>query len=93
MTYTRCTTCGAINHDTLRKSVYKEITQILSELVKEYHNQKPDKWLDMKRTCEYTSLSESTIRRGITNGNLEFTKPTGKLMFRLSWIDSFMKDK
>ena len=47
-------------------------------------------WIDLKKACIYTSLSASTIRRAIHSGRLKCSKPGGKLMFKIEWIDRFM---
>ena len=50
-------------------------------------------WIDLKKACDYTSLSASTIRRAIHSGRLKCSKPGGKLMFKIEWLDRFMKMK
>ena len=45
-------------------------------------------WIDLKKACTYTSLS--TIRRAIQSGKLKCSKPGGKLMFKIEWLDRFM---
>ena len=46
--------------------------------------------IDLKKACTYVDQSASTIRRAIQSGKLKFSKPGGKLMFKIEWIDRFM---
>ena len=50
----------------------------------------PDKYLDMRQAVEYTSLSESTIRRAINKGELMCSQKTGKLLFKHSSLDKWL---
>ena len=50
-------------------------------------------WIDIKKACIYTSLSASTIRRAIHSGKLKYSKPGGKLMFKIEWLERFMNNK
>ena len=47
-------------------------------------------WLDLKAACKYCSLSTSTIRRSIRSGQLKSSKVTGKLMFKVEWLDKWL---
>ena len=47
-------------------------------------------WLDLKAACKYCSLSTSTIRRSIRSGQLKTSKSTGKLMFKVEWLDKWL---
>ena len=47
-------------------------------------------WLDLKAACKYCSLSTSTIRRSIRSGQLKSSKVTGKLMFKVAWLDKWL---
>jgi len=49
-----------------------------------------DKWLGIKEACEYTSLSESTIRRNVDKGDLRVSRRTGRLLFKISWLEKFL---
>jgi len=50
-----------------------------------------DKWMNMKDVCNYTSVSESTIRRAVKRGTLKSSKGTGRLLFKQSNIDNWLK--
>lgn len=44
-------------------------------------------WYSLNQVCEYTSLSKATIRRLIDKGQLRCSSKTGKLLFKLEWVD------
>jgi excisionase family DNA binding protein len=48
-------------------------------------------WVDLKAACDYCGLSASTIRRYIRSGQLRCSKPSGKLMFKIEWLDKWME--
>ena len=50
-----------------------------------------DKWMNMKDVCNYTSVSESTIRRAVKRCTLKSSKGTGRLLFKQSDIDNWLK--
>ena len=47
-------------------------------------------WLDLTAASKYCSLSPSTIRRSIRSGQLKTSKSTGKLMFKVEWLDKWL---
>lgn len=49
-----------------------------------------DKYLDMRKVLEYTSLSGSTIRRAINKGELRASKKTGKLLFNTNDVKRWL---
>ena len=51
-----------------------------------------DRWLTLKEVAEYTSVSESTIRRAIKKGVLEASDKTGRLLFKVSDVDRWLTD-
>lgn len=88
---TCCPNCGTpltVHND---EELLQEI-QNLKTLVKS-KSKTSDQWLDMKSVCSYTSLSESTIRRAIVNGTLKHSNSTGKLLFKVSWVDRFLEGR
>ena len=48
-------------------------------------------WVDLKEACDYCGLSASTIRRYIRSGQLRCSKTSGKLMFKIEWLDKWME--
>ena len=48
------------------------------------------RWSDIKEACKYTSLSESTLSRAVSTGKLKCSKTTGKMLFKVAWIERFL---
>ncbi len=51
-----------------------------------------ERWLTLKEVAEYTSVSESTIRRAIKKGVLKASDKTGRLLFKVSDVDRWLTD-
>ena len=67
-----------------------ETLEELKSLIKtNYHN----KWMNIREVCEYTSVSESTIRRAIKRGVLKVSNQTGKLLFKRINVDKWIGGK
>ena len=49
-----------------------------------------ERWLKLKEVSDYTSISESTIRRAIVKGDLKSSKVTGRLLFKVSSVDRWL---
>ena len=49
-----------------------------------------DRWISLAEAAKYSGLSESTLRRAVRAGKLKTSSATGKLMFRVTWIDKFL---
>ena len=49
-----------------------------------------DKWLNISEVCDYSGLSNSTIRRAINKGVLKASHSTGKLLFKISDVDRWL---
>ena len=60
----------------------------IQDLIK---NESQKSWWTLKDVCQYTQLSQSTIRRAILKGKLRVSKQTGKNLFKQSWIDKFLE--
>ena len=50
-----------------------------------------DRWLNIGEVCDYSGLSNSTIRRAINKGVLKVSHSTGKLLFKVSSVDNWLK--
>ena len=48
------------------------------------------RWLTIKDAATYSSFSERTIRRAISNGELKSTKVRAKYLFRTKWLDRWI---
>ena len=70
----------------LNQMILKKINKIQDQL--STNNQ--DDWMCMKEVIKYAKISDSTIRRAITNRNLKVSKKTGKNLFRKEWVDNFL---
>ncbi|MBC8403522.1 MAG: helix-turn-helix domain-containing protein [Candidatus Marinimicrobia bacterium] len=68
------------------------VLEKLDEVKNLIRNDVRDRWLNMTQVCQYTNLSESTIRRAINRGILRVSRKTGKNLFRISWVDSFLEE-
>ena len=68
-----------------------QIINILQEIKMELKNNKNNIWMDIKKVCEVTTLSASTVRRAVNRGKLKCSKKLGKLLFMESdvkrWIN------
>ena len=51
-----------------------------------------ERWLNLRDVSEYTSVSESTIRRAIKKGVLKASDKTGGLLFKVSDVDRWLTD-
>ena len=69
------------------------IIEILSKIKDKLNNRLTHSWVNIKQVCNYTSLSESTIRRAIQKGALKVSTTTGKLLFKTSDIDRWLNGK
>ena len=68
-----------------------QIINLLHEIKMELKNNKNNIWMDIKKVCEVTTLSASTVRRAVNRGKLKCSKKLGKLLFKESdvkrWIN------
>jgi len=68
-------------------SVLNRLDRIEMKLDSKFNN----KWIDLKAACGYCGLSPSTLRRSIRSGSLNCSKTSGKLMFKVEWLDKWMR--
>ena len=67
------------------------IIEMLNEMKDMIEGKVSDKWLNIKDVCNYTSVSKSTIRRAVKRGTLKASHSTGKLLFKVSSVDNWLK--
>lgn len=67
-----------------------QMKDVLDELKSIVQKKSSNIWMDIGDTVDYTSLSESTIRRAVRKGTLKVSKATGKLLFKIEWIDRWL---
>ena len=69
------------------------IIERLDRIEKKLDGQFCDKFLSINQVSKLVELSNSTIRRSISNGSLKCSKKSGKLLFLESdirkWIDEY----
>jgi len=68
------------------------IVELLNEIKTLILGKVNERWLTIREVAEYTSVSESTIRRAIKKGVLKASDKTGRLLFKVSDVDSWLTD-
>ena len=72
-------------------SLFIEIVDELRSQIKEWTAiKRRSDWMDIKEACKYASVSDSTLRRAIAKGELKVSKATGKLLFKIDWVDRWL---
>jgi hypothetical protein len=67
-----------------------EILNTLNEIKSLIKTNTTIKWLDMKEASRQTSLSISTLRRAMLSGDLKYSNVTGKILFKVEDISSWL---
>jgi len=62
----------------------------LNEIKSFIKNETNNRWLDIKKVAQMTSVSQSTIRRAVQKGELKASHTTGKLLFRVEEIERWI---
>ena len=70
--------------------MYRETTEMFSEILKAIKRDRPDEWLNISQAAQYAKLSEQTIRRYVRLGALKVSKKTGRLLFKKSNLDHWL---
>ena len=68
------------------------IVELLNEIKTLILGKVNERWLNLRDVSEYTSVSESTIRRAIKKGVLKASDKTGRLLFKVSDVDRWLTD-
>ena len=68
------------------------IVEMLNEIKTLILGKVNERWLTIREVAEYTSVSESTIRRAIKKGVLKASDKTGRLLFKVSDVDRWLTD-
>ena len=68
------------------------IVELLNEIKTLILGKVNERWLTIREVAEYTSVSESTIRRAIKKGVLKASDKTGRLLFTVSDFDRWLTD-
>ncbi len=72
---------------------YNEIAPIMERLdniQKKLDSKLAKGWLDLKAASKYCDLSPQTLMRYNRSGQLKSSKSTGKLMFKVEWLDKWL---
>ena len=67
------------------------IIERLERIEKKLDGKVSQRFLDINKVANLTSLSMSTIRRAIAKGELKCSKKLGKLLFHESDIDKWLR--
>ena len=65
--------------------------ELLNEIKILIQNKVSNKWITIRDVCNYTSVSESTVRRAVRMGSLKASQSTGKLLFKISNVDKWLQ--
>jgi excisionase family DNA binding protein len=68
-----------------------QITEQLARIEKKIDGSPFHRFLDITEASVYTSLSVSTLRRYISKGELKCSRKLGKILFKESDIDRWLK--
>jgi len=68
----------------------KKIETMLKHIKRQLDRQNTN-WLSLKQAVDFTSLSESTLRRAVKSGHLHASTTTGKLLFEVKEIINWLK--
>ena len=69
--------------------IIEMLEELKSLLITNHHN----KWMNINEICNYTSVSESTIRRAVRRGTLKASNQTGRLLFKRTDVDKWLRGK
>ena len=72
--------------------ILQKLDEIL-DFVKTNTNNNNERWMDINEVSELTTVSKSTIRRNIYKGALKCSNATGKLLFKVSDVESWLNNK
>lgn len=65
----------------------------LNRIEKKIDGKYSRKFLDINQVADFCSLSISSIRRYAQKGELKCSRKSGKLLFKVEWIDNWLGDK
>ena len=70
----------------MENRIMEMLEELKSLVITNHHN----KWMNINEICNYTSVSESTIRRAVRRGKLKASTSTGRLLFKKSNVDKWL---
>ncbi len=81
---------GEILHQLNESQILIKLSELIHQIEKIVH---PPVWLDIKKAIQYSSLSNSTLKRAIRRGNLKASKVSGKILIKSDWLDQYLIGK
>lgn len=69
------------------------ILQKLDEILDFVKTNNTERWMDINELSKLTTVSKSTIRRNIYKGALKCSNATGKTLFKVSDVESWLNNK
>ena len=70
--------------------MYHKMLEEIRDLKTIVEGKVADRWLTITDVSNYTSLSDSTIRRAVRKETLKCSKNTGKLLFKKSDVERWL---
>ena len=67
-----------------------DIIELLNEIKSLIQDRISNRWINIRGVTDYTSVSDSTIRRAVRKGSLKASTSTGKLLFKVSDVDRWL---
>ena len=68
------------------------VLQKLDEILKYVRTTDVERYMDISELTEICSVSKSTIRREVKKGSLRCSKTLGKMLFKVSEVDSWLNN-
>ena len=66
--------------------------ELLNEIKALIQNKVSDRWLTIREVCQYSSMSDSSVRRAEKSGSLKASRQTGRLLFKVSNVDRWLNE-
>ena len=66
------------------------IREQLERIEKKLDGRFSNKFLSITEVAKLTSLSPSTLRRAVAKGELKCSRKSGKLLFKVEWVDRWL---
>ena len=77
----------------MNNTEFFELRAILVRIEDSLSNKNTEKYLTIKNVADFCSLSISSIRRYVQKGELKCSRKSGKLLFKVEWVDNWLEDK
>ena len=77
----------------MNNTEFFELRAILERIEDSLSNKNTEKYLTINNVADFCSLSISSIRRYVQKGELKCSRKSGKLLFKVEWVDNWLEDK